>query len=84
MGKDVDVNSLKYRLNRCTDNQTEQLAIMRALEYREYIETEDKTVTTYIESRMTPDSLKNSNIHTSLIEEIRRKVSEMGKIYWKI
>jgi hypothetical protein len=28
---------------------------------------------------MTLDSLKNSNIHTFLIEEIRRKLTEMGK-----
>jgi hypothetical protein len=33
---------------------------------------------------MTMDSLKISNIHTFLIEEIRRKVAEMGKIDWKI
>jgi len=28
---------------------------------------------------MTLESLKNSNIHTFLIEEIRRKLTEMGK-----
>jgi len=33
---------------------------------------------------MTLDSLKNSNIHTYLIEVIRRKVAEMGEIKWKI
>jgi len=33
---------------------------------------------------MTLDSLKNSNIHTFLIEEIRRKLTEMGKTNWKI
>jgi ribonuclease HI len=33
---------------------------------------------------MTLDWLKNSNIHTSFIEEIRRKLTEMGKIDWKI
>jgi hypothetical protein len=33
---------------------------------------------------MTLDSLKNGNIHTFLIEEIRRKLTEMGKINWKI
>jgi ribonuclease HI len=79
------INSLKYRLNkRCTNNQAEQLAILRALDYTENIETEDKTATIYTDSQMTLDSLKNSNIHTFLIEEIRRKVVEMGKINWKI
>jgi ribonuclease HI len=33
---------------------------------------------------MTLDSLKNNNIHTFLIEEIRRILTEMGKTHWKI
>jgi len=33
---------------------------------------------------MTLDSLKNRNVHTFLIEEIRRKLTEMGKTNWKI
>ena len=57
---------------------------MRALEYTENTQTEDTTATIYTDSRMTLDSLKNSNIHTSLIEEIRRKLTEMRKINWKI
>jgi hypothetical protein len=32
---------------------------------------------------MTLNSLKSSNIHTLFIEEIRRKLAEMGKIDWK-
>jgi ribonuclease HI len=75
------IKSLKYKLNkRCTNNQTEQLAILRALEYTENIQTEDKTATICTDSRMTLDSLKNSNIHTFFIEEIRRKLKEMGKM----
>jgi hypothetical protein len=57
---------------------------LRALEYAENIQTEDKTATIYTDSRMTLDSLKNSNIHTFLIEEIRRKMMEMGKMNWNI
>jgi len=79
------IKSLKCRLNkRCTNNQAEQLAILGALQYTENIQTEDKTATVYTDSRITMDSLKNSNIHTFLIEEIRRKLTEMGKINWKI
>jgi len=33
---------------------------------------------------MTLDTLKNKNIHTFLIEEIRRKLMETGKTHWKI
>jgi len=52
---------------------------MRALEYVENLQTEDKMATIYTDSRMTPYSVKNSNIHTFLMEEIRRKLTEMGK-----
>ena len=57
---------------------------MRALEFTENIGTEDKTATIYTDSRMTLDSVKNSNIHTYVIEVIRRKLAEMGEIKWKI
>jgi ribonuclease HI len=79
------IKSLKYRLNkRCTNNQAEQLAIVRALEYTENLQTQDKTATIYTDSRMTLDSLKNNNIHTFLVEEIRRKLTEMEKQTGKI
>jgi len=79
------IKSIKYKLNKsCTNNQAEQLAMVTALEYTEKLQTEDKTATIYTDSRMTLDSLKNSNIHTFLIEEIRRKSTEMGKTNWKI
>ena len=62
------IKSIKYRLNkRCTNNQGEQLAIVRALEYTENLQIEINTAT---DSRVTLDSLKNNNIHTFLIEEI--------------
>jgi len=57
---------------------------VRALEYTENLKTEDKTATIYTDSRMTLESFKNSNIHIFLIEEIRRKLTEMGKTNWKI
>jgi ribonuclease HI len=42
------------------------------------------TATIHTDSRMTLDSLKNSKIYTFLIEEIRRKLTKMEKINWKI
>ena len=67
------IESKKYRLNeRCANNQVDQLAILRALEYTENMQTEDKTATIYTDSRMTLDSLTNRNIHTFIIEEIRK------------
>jgi ribonuclease HI len=75
----------KFRLhNRCTNNQAEQLAILKSLEYTMTIHLDDKTASFYTDSQTTLDSLKNNRIHTSLIEEIRRKVHEMENKDWKI
>ena len=53
-------------------DQAEQLVMLRALGYTENMQTEDKTATIYTDSRMTLDSLTNRNIHTFIIEEIRK------------
>ena len=56
---DDHIASLKYRLNkRCANNQAEQLAILRALEYTENMQTEDKTAIIHTDSRVAMDSLK--------------------------
>jgi len=57
---------------------------LRALEYTETLQTEEQTATIYTDSQMTLVSLKSSKIHTFLIEEMRRKLTEMGKINWKV
>jgi ribonuclease HI len=45
------ITSIQYTLNkRCTNNQAEQLAILRALEYTENLQTEYKTTTIYTDS----------------------------------
>jgi ribonuclease HI len=76
--------SLKYRLNnKCTTNQVEQLAILKSLEYIGNTRTTDKTVTIHTDSQRTIDSLLN-NIHTHLIDNIRRKVTELTQAEWKI
>jgi ribonuclease HI len=79
------LKSLQYRLNkRCTNNQAEQLAILRALEYIENIQTEDKTATIYTDSQMTLDSLKSNTNHAFLIEEIRKKLTEVETTNWTL
>jgi hypothetical protein len=52
------------------------------LEYIENIEMENKTATIYTDSQMTLDSLKNNTNHTFLIEQIRKKLAEMGITNW--
>jgi ribonuclease HI len=78
-------NTKKYRLNeRCSNNQTEQLAILKALENIQYLETNERTVLVSTDSRITLDSFKNRKNHTYLIKKIRAKVIEMEMQNWKI
>ena len=48
------------------------------------MQTTDNTATIYTDSQTTLDSLRNGNIHTLIIEEIRKKLNEMMKTNWKI
>jgi len=57
---------------------------VRALEYSENLKSEDKTAIINTDNRMTSDSLKNSKIYKFHIDEIRRKLTEMGKANGKI
>jgi len=57
---------------------------MTALKYIESMQTREKVAMVYTDSQMTLDSLWNSNIHTYLIEEIRKKLKEMTKTNWEI
>ena len=63
-------------------NQAVQSAILTALKYTETLQTRDKTATVYTDSQITLDSLHNGNIHTIIIEEIRKKLNEMMKKNW--
>ena len=60
----------KYRLNRqCCNNQAKQLAILKALENVQYMETNERTVIVSTDSRITLESPKNRKKHTQLIEK---------------
>jgi ribonuclease HI len=62
----------------------EQFAILSALEYLEKIKTMDKITTIYTDRQTTLDKLENSNIHSHIVEEIRRKLMELEIRDWKI
>jgi len=68
---------LKYRLNERCSNEAEQLAILKALEYIQYIKVGEKTVLVHTDSKITFQLLKNQRKHTQLIDQIRRKVIQM-------
>jgi len=75
------IKSLRYKLNnRCTNNQAEQLAILKALQYTVNIHAEITTATVYTDSRITLDCLKNSGLHTALMEKIRQQLTELKKM----
>jgi ribonuclease HI len=79
---------LRYTLhNRCSNNQAEQLAIIKALETLGKLHIKSsiqRTVTIYTDSKITLQSLKNTKNHNYLIEEIRKKVTALEKCNWTI
>jgi len=60
------------------------LAIFKALENIQNMDTNDKTVQIYTDSRIALESLKNRKSHKQLIEKIKRKVTELERKNWKI
>ena len=73
--------------NRCSNNQAEQLAIVKALETIEKSHINEnfpRTITVHTDSRITLQTLKNTKNHSYLIEEIRKKARAFEKHNWTI
>jgi ribonuclease HI len=69
------IKSLKYKLNiKCTNNQAEELAILKALQYRVNIHAAVKTATVYTDSRITLNSLKKQRHTRSYLRKIKATV----------
>jgi len=80
-----NIRSLQYKLHtKCTKNQAEQLAILKALEFIDNTQNTDKKATIYTDSRTTIDMLQNGKIHTNIIEDIRRQWYKMKKEGWQL
>jgi len=81
------IATMKYMLNgRCSNNQAEQMAILKALEYTQYSKADEKTVLVhvYTDSRIKLQLLQNQKKHTHIIEQIRTKVTEMEEQEWLV
>jgi len=79
------ITTQMYRLNEhCTNNQAEQLAILKALECIQSRQEVGKTIIVYTDSKITLQLLTNHKRHTYLIDKIRIKVMEMERNEWKI
>ena len=80
-------HQMKHKLHdKCSNNQAEQLAIVKALQA---IETKIKnntprTIKIHTDSRITLESLKNTKNRNYLIEEIRKKTNALEKENWNI
>jgi ribonuclease HI len=79
---------LKLKLDsRCSNNQAEQLAILKALEAIKSLNRNSinpRMGTIFTDSRVSLDSLHNPNNHAFLVEEIRKKVASLERSQWKI
>jgi len=75
---DKITDTYKYRLDgRCSNNQAEELATLKARENIQYLDNDERTVQILTDSRIALESLKNRKNHTHLIEQIRNKVIEL-------
>jgi ribonuclease HI len=76
----------KYRLqNHCSNNQAEQIAILKSLEQLPSMAGQtNRIVAIYTDCKVTLALLKNNNIHSFLIEEIRNEVRNLKKQNWSI
>ena len=79
------ITTQMYRLNgRCSNNQAEQFAMLKALECIRNRQEVGKTIIVYTDSRITLQLLTKHKRHTYLIDKIRIKVMEMERNEWKI
>jgi ribonuclease HI len=73
--------------NRCSNNQAEQLAIVKALEALESLNIEgrsQRTAAVITDSRVALNSIKNIHNHSFLIEDIRLMLSKLERPNWTI
>ena len=82
------VRQLQYKLDdRCSNNQAEQLAILKALEKTPEVQltlNAPKTIALYTDSKITLYSIQNSRNHNNLIEKIRKTISKLSSNHWTV
>ena len=76
----------KYKLQSCcSNNQAEQIAILKALEQLLKVDDPtDRIVSIFTDSKVSLHSLKNYSMRRFLIEEIRNKVRHLSMLNWTI
>jgi ribonuclease HI len=77
---DKIIHQSKFGLHeRCSNNQAEQVAVLKALEQIQNLQLKDyeKTAVVNTDSKVTLDTLKNKNKHSILIENIRTEIKRL-------
>ena len=81
------VNRLKYKLHdSCSNNQAEQIAILKALEHIKSMQENlhSRKTAMYTDSRATLDSINNAFKHNVLIEQIRQEIKHLREQHWTL
>ena len=82
------VTQIRLKLNgRCSNNQAEQPAIIKALETIESLHNKPinpRTAVIFTDSMVGLDSLRNVNKHVYLFEDFGMRVSSLERYEWKI
>ena len=80
------LEKIKHKLGpRSSNNQAEQLAILKSLErIEELTPTGNQLVSIFTDSRITLDSISNTRNHNRLIESIRLQKRTLERKNWKI
>ena len=85
---EIVLHQSKYRLHeRCSNNQAEQVAILKALEHIQNLQlTEDagKIVAVSTDSKVTLDTLQNRNNNCILIGNIRKEIKRLEDQQWTV
>jgi len=77
------IKSLKYKLNRCTNNQAEVGDTKRPTKHGKHTGRSQDGHSIHRQPNDT-GLPQNSGIHTALVEEIRQRLKEMTKREWNI
>jgi ribonuclease HI len=79
------VKQCKYKLRSyCSNNQAEQIAILKELELQKMETPKGGMAAIYTDSKVAIDSLKNHVMHGFLIEKIRNKIRHLSMQNWTI
>ena len=88
MKDDVDLHQSKFKLHEsCSNNQAEQVAILRTLEQiqcRPLMEDAKKIAVVNTDSKVTLDTMQNRNKHYIPIENIRKEIKRLEDLQWTV